>query len=57
MTPKTPQTPRTKPVPVKLDAEALKRADAEAAKWQAAVERGTATLERISAEDFQIRLR
>ena len=57
MPPKTRKTAQEKPVPVKLDAESLRKADAEASKWQAAVERGTAKLECISASDFQIRLR
>jgi hypothetical protein len=49
--------PRQKPVPVKLSAEDLRRADAEASEWREAVQSGTAKLERVSAEDLQIRLR
>jgi hypothetical protein len=48
---------KKKPVPAKLSEEDLRRIDEEAARWQAAVWSGTAEVEKITAEDLQIRLR
>lgn len=45
------------PPPPKLTAQDLRQIDAEATALRAAVNRDTASLERLTAEDLRIRLR
>jgi hypothetical protein len=45
------------PPPPTLSPQDLQRLDAEASAWRAAVDRGTASLEKLTAEDLRIRLR
>lgn len=48
---------RDLPAPPTLTAEDLRRIDAETDLWRAAVAKGTASLERLTAEDFRARYR
>jgi hypothetical protein len=45
------------PAPPTLSSEDLQQIRAEGLAWSAAVERGTASLERLTADDLRIRLR
>lgn len=45
------------PAPPTLSPQDLQRIDMEASAWRAAVDRGTASLEKFTAEDLRIRLR
>jgi hypothetical protein len=45
------------PTPPTLSREDLQRIRAEGLAWSAAVKRGTASLERLTADDLRIRLR
>lgn len=45
------------PQPPALSPQDLQRIDKEASAWLAAVDQGTASLEKLTAEDLRIRLR